>query len=90
MLGAGWSFCWQVEALDGAKMEVISRKAQGLTQHLATLLKQKRSAAPSTEQEQQIQTMFETMQKWEGAAKELPGVVARLRTLQVRGRGRGS
>jgi len=72
----------QVEILDTARMDAVSRKAQSLSQHMSVLLKQKKSAAPSSDQEEQIQRMFDTMQRWEGAAKELPGVVARLRSLQ--------
>jgi len=72
----------QVEILDTGRMDAVSRKAQSLSQHMAVLLKQKKTAAPSSDQEEQIQRMFDTMQRWEGAAKELPGVVARLRSLQ--------
>ena len=74
----------QLDVLDAAKLDTISRKAQAYTQHLQVLMKQKKAAAPNSEHDQQIQQMFETMQKWEGAAKELPGVVARMRTLQVK------
>eukprot|EP00658_Telonema_sp_P-2_P036790 TRINITY_DN2653_c0_g1_i2.p1 TRINITY_DN2653_c0_g1~~TRINITY_DN2653_c0_g1_i2.p1 ORF type:complete len:367 (+),score=126.97 TRINITY_DN2653_c0_g1_i2:152-1252(+) len=72
----------KVELMDTAKMDVISRKTQALSQHMAKLLKQKQTAAPSSEQEAQIQHLYDTMRKWEGVAKQVPGVVARLRTLQ--------
>jgi len=80
----------QIQAKLGEKLvstmnssaEASSGSASGVYEHMSVLLKQKKSAAPSSDQEEQIQRMFDTMQRWEGAAKELPGVVARLRSLQ--------
>lgn len=71
----------KVELLDQAQMDQVARKAQALSQHMAALIKQKKAAAPSSEQDEQIVAMYETIERWDGVAKQLPGLVAKLRVL---------
>jgi len=72
----------KVSLLDAGKLETVGRKATTLATHLAALLKQKRQVAPSTDQEQKIEQLYTTVQKWDATAAAVPSLVARLHALK--------
>jgi len=72
----------KVNLIDASMLETVGRKAQGLSTHLATLLKQKKQVAPSSDQEEMIEKLHRTLQKWDSVAVAIPNIVARLHALK--------
>jgi len=72
----------KVSLLDAGKLEAVGRKTSTLATHLSALLKQKRQVAPSSEQEEKIEQLYSTVEKWDGMAAAIPSVVARLHALK--------
>merc|ERR1719305_1080539 len=72
----------KINLLDVAKLESIGRKAQLVGTHLSSLAKQKKQAAPSSEQDQLVDKLYSTMERWDTVAATVPSVVARLHALK--------